>query len=419
MRILYVTPFYVPIIGGVETVVYETCLGLVKLGHTPIVLTSQVPNCPDHEIRSGVEVIRAAELNIPEDGKVVPNCFNTDRTAKFFSELVNELDVDIIHLHNYHMRQYAMFLFSFLKDADKRRILISIHNDTGDEFAHYLLSYLPFSKIIALTHKSAFDLIKGGVPSARIEVVPNMLDVKKFSVADGRSIREALGVDKEDPIILFPSRLIGRERNVFLNLEKGKGLDILLRALPLVKREVPNVKLLLMGNDPIYIDPVFHVRKWIMDLARVLAVNDNILFFDEQIPQEKIPEVFAASDIVVSLGATECFGMVFLEGMAAGKPVIGVNSTDNGVPEVVWDGKAGLLVPPNDPWSTAKNIITILSDRNLASRIGMNGQNWVKSRYDTMQVLPHLIDIYEQCKKTEKTTTYFHEKRIAILTRHP
>jgi len=417
MRILYVTPFYVPIIGGVETVVYETCARLVKLGHTPIVLTSQVPGYPSREVKNGVEVVRAAELNVPEDGKVDPSCYDAKHTAEFFAKSVRDLDVDIIHLHNYQMRQYAMFLFSILRGTDNRTpMFISIHNNTDDEFSHYLLSYLPFSKVIALTYKSAFDLIRGGVPSSKIEVVPNMLDVEKFSKADGRSIRKMLRVEK-DPIILFPSRLMGRERNPFIEMEKGKGLDILLRALPLIKREIPNVRLLLMGNDPVYMDSIFKIRRQIIDLARVFGVEENILFFDKPIPQDKTPEIFAAVDVVVSLGPTECFGMVFLEGMAAGKPVVGVNSHENGVPEVVWDGRAGLLVPPKDPWSTAKSVIKILSDRNLASRMGANGLNWVKSRYDTMQVLPRLIDLYEQHKEVEETRERAIAKSIETLIR--
>lgn len=400
MHILNVTPFYVPIIGGVETVVYETCMGLARMGLFPTVLTSEVPNCPGREVKDGVEVIRTPQLNVPESGVVSPSSYDTIHTAEFFANIVRNLNIDIVHLHNYHMSQYAMFLFSFFKAIDeKQQMFITVHNNTDDKFSHYLLSCLPFSKVIALTYKSAFDLIKGGVPESKIEVVPNMLEVDKFSKADGRPIRKLLGVE-EDPIVLFPSRLVGREKNPFLEIESGKGLDILLKALPLVKREIPNVRLLLMGNDPIYQDIVLQVRRKILRMARVFGVEENILFFNGQLPQHKIPEVFAASDVVVSLGPTECFGMVFLEGMAAGKPVIGVNSNLNGVPKVVCDGKTGFLVPPKDPWSTAKTLLKVISNREFSVKIGSNGQNWVRERFDTTRVLPRLLEIYEKSKNT-------------------
>ena len=89
--------------------------------------------------------------------------------------------------------------------------------------------------------------------------------------------------------------------------------------------------------------------------------------------------------------------MVFLEGMAAGKPVVGVNSAENGVAEVVKDGYSGLLVPPNDPLSTANAIIRLLSDHDLAHTMGNQAVKWVKDNYDVNVVIPRLIDLYRQC----------------------
>ncbi len=397
LNVLYITPFFVPVIGGVESVVYETSIGLVKKGHKPIVLTSSVSNRPERERLQGIDVIRTNLLDVPETGSIDPNQFSSKAVTEFFEQITSEMDVDIIHLHNYQMKQYAMFLFGFLKGANMGKIpmIDTIHNTTEDPFAHYLLSYLPFSKVVALTSKSAFDLIKGGVPSSKIEVIPNTLEADKFANADGSNIRKMLGVDDE-PIILFPSRLVGREKNSF-KYEDGKGLQILLRALPLVKREISNVKLLLIGNDPVYPDVVRQIREAIVQTTSTLGAKDSVLFLEHDLPQEQIPSVFAASDIVVSLGPTECFGMVFLEGMAAGKPVVGANSVDNGVPEVVLDGKTGVLVPANDPWSTAKSIIKLLSEKELALQLGRNGRKWVKQNFDVDAVLPRLINLYDHC----------------------
>ena len=398
LNVLYITPFFVPVIGGVESVVYETSIGLVKNGHNPTVLTSSVANRPEREHLQGVEVIRTNLLDVPETGAIDANLFRPKNVSKFFEQIISELDVDVIHLHNYQMKQYAMFLISFLQGANTRQppMIDTIHNTTEDPFAHYLLSYLPFSKVVALTSKSAFDLIKGGVPTSKIEVIPNTLDTDKFANADGSNIRKMLGVDDDEPIILFPSRLVGREKNSF-KYEDGKGLQILLRALPLVKREIRNVKLLLIGNDPVYPDVVRQIREAIVQTTSTLGAKDSVLFLDRDLPQEQIPSVFAASDMVVSLGPTECFGMVFLEGMAAGKPVIGANSIDNGVPEVVLDGKTGVLVPANDPWSTAKNIIKLLSDKKKARQMGQAGRKWVKQNFDVDAVLPRLLDLYSRC----------------------
>ncbi len=396
MRLLYVTPFFLPIIGGVETAVDETCSSLAADGHDVAVVTGPAPGSPPREVLHGIRVVREQGLEIPESGRVNPAHFRWDLVARRFHDLVQELDPDIIHFHNYHMKHYALFLFPFMHGLDpvRRRNFITIHNTTEDPFAHYLLSYMPFSRVVVLTNRSAFDLLRGGVPADRVKVIPNMIDAEKFQRADGAAVRERLGVG-EEPVILFPSRLVGREGNLVYGDRGGKGLDILLQAMPLIRREVPEAKLLLMGNDPLYPQVLTRARRTILDLAEVFGMRDSILFFEDPIPQDLVPNIYAAADIVVSLGATECFGMVFLEGMAAGKPVVGINSVDSGVPEVVWGGRAGSLVPPDDPWSTAKAVAEILEKPDLAAEMGRHGLRWVRQKYDVRAVLPQLVGAYE------------------------
>lgn len=395
MRLLYVTPFFVPVIGGVETVVYETCSALTARGHDCFVLTSPLEGSPSRETIGGVAVNRMRSMTIPASGILRPEEFQWGDLGREFKELVEEIDPDVIHLHNFHMRQYAMYAMAFLGALGPSGppTLMTIHNTTDDPFAHYFLSYLPLARVIALTNQSAMDLLKGGVPSTRVQVLPNMLDGAKFQRARGDGVRRELGLGDE-PVVLFPSRVVGREGNAVYKDKDGKGLDVLLRAFPLVQREVPDAKLLLMGNDPIYPDKVRRVRREILDVARIFGMEESVAFFDQPIPQEKLPEIYAASDLVVSLGATECFGMVFLEGMAAGKPVVGVNSVHNGVPEVVWGGRAGLLVPPNNPWSVANAILQILGTPGKAEEMGQWGSRWVEAKYDTGVVLPNLLRLY-------------------------
>lgn len=404
MRLLYVTPFFVPVIGGVETVVYETCSALARRGHRCFVATSPMACCPPKESVAGISVNRLANMDIPASGVVQPDEFRWAQLADEFGDLLAEVQPDVIHYHNFHMEQYALYLFSMLKAIDPRGtpIVMTVHNTTTTPLAHYVLSYLPLSRVFALTNQSAMDLLRGGVPSSRVRVLPNMLDASKFRNADGSSVRRDLGLD-DSLVILFPSRIVGREGNAVYGDRDGKGLDVLLRALPLIKRDIGRAKLLLMGNDPIYPETVRRLRREILNIATIFGMEESIVFFEDPIAQEKLPEIYAASDVVVSLGATECFGMVFLEGMAAGKPVVGVNGTMNGVPEVVWGGKAGTLVPPNNPWRTAEAVVEILKDKDRAASMGRNGIRWVESRYDANVVVPKLLDLYGECIGREES----------------
>jgi glycosyltransferase involved in cell wall biosynthesis len=401
LNITSVTPFFLPVIGGVETVIYETGVAFTQSGHRYSVLTSRPAGTERFEIMSGVEVYREESLYVPPSGNISPVSFDSSRVADVFNSVLTQTTSEIVHLHNYQMKSYAMFLYAFLRNFDQdRAILITIHNDFDDEFSQYVLKYAPFSKVIVPTRKAAFDLIEGGVTPSKLVVIPNMINSNKFRKAKGKSIRDELEIDDE-PLILFPSRLVGREGNIF-RFSDGKGLETLLRAFPLIREEVPKSKILLLGNDPIHSDVVQAVQKECAAALENVGVKDGLLYFNRYIPHEELPEVFAASDVVVSLSPREAFGMVFLEAMAAGKPVIGANSGMNGVPEIVPDGKAGYLVPVADPLATARTCTKILNDPDLGRRLGFYGAKWVQEKFDSKIVLPKLLSEYEMAVRRKK-----------------
>ncbi|MGH2639148.1 MAG: glycosyltransferase family 4 protein, partial [Rhabdochlamydiaceae bacterium] len=396
MRILYVTPFFAPVIGGVESVLETTCTGLASGGHSVKVLTSSLNELPQSEKRDGYSIVRTDLLCVPDCGIIPPDQFDFQAIRLMFEDLVSTYEPEVIHFHNYQMRGYSMFLNCFLHaiQLSKHAVLNTIHNDSDDPFAHYVLSYCPIDRVVTPTRKAALDLFEGGVPARKLLTVPNMIETRRFRNAKGDSIRSALGVDKCDPIILFPSRLIGREGNFIFDSKTGKGLNVMIRALPEIVEAVPNVKIMLLGNDTIFGRQILEFKHKLSGIVDTIR-EKCLLFFDDPIPNSLVPELNAASDIVVSLSPREAFGMVFLEAMAAGKPVVAVNSAASGVPEVVPDGAAGYLVPENDPHATAKAIVKILSDDDRRKHFQMTGMNWVRDRFDVNVVLPQLLRAYK------------------------
>jgi glycosyltransferase involved in cell wall biosynthesis len=395
LKILYVSPFFPPIIGGVETVLETTCNALASAGHEVQVLTSPVKGSPLNEKIRAYVVQRSSKLSVPEDGNIKPGKFDFYQSASFLSEVADDFEPDVVHFHNYQMRQYAMFLTSFLHGVGRRyRTLNTLHNDADDPLTHYFLSYLPLDQVVCVTRKSAMELLIAGVPSQKISIVPNMIDSERFRTAKGIRLRNRLGLSDDDHLILFPSRIIGREGNLLIDAEKGKGLSTLIQSLSEVLEGDPTAKVLLLGNDPVFADEIVEAKNRLNEVVRKTTGKDCLLFVDEAIPNSTMPEIFAASDLVVSLSARETFGMVFLEGMSAGKPVVGVNSRSGGVAEVFPDGSAGYLVPPNDAHATAKSILKILSDDDLRAQFGYSGVKWVKDKFDVKVVLPRLLSMY-------------------------
>ncbi len=390
--------------GGVETVLETTSEAMATAGHSVTVLTSSMRGVPEQEEYNGYSIIRSNFLRVPDNGVILPRDFDFQKTKAMFEELVSECKPEVIHFHNYQMRQYSMFLSCFLHSVDltKHAILNTIHNDSDDSFSHYILSYSPLDVIITPTHKAAMDLFEARIPPNKFSIVPNMINVGRFENASGSAIRKRLGADPEDRIILFPSRLVGREGNFIFDSKAGKGLDVMIRAMPEIFEAIPNAKLMLLGNDPIFGAQVSEFKRKLSSMMNSLK-PDSLLFFDEPIPNSLLPSVMAASDIVVSLSPREAFGMVFLEAMAASKPVVGANSVNGGVPEVVPDARAGLLVPPNDPHETAKAIVKILSDDALRRSFELFALDWVKKKFDVKVVAPQLAKIYRQILEAKKT----------------
>jgi glycosyltransferase involved in cell wall biosynthesis len=401
LKVLFVSPFFPPIIGGVETVLETTCTALASRGHDVMVITSPVKGAPQNEKMGAFVVQRSSILAVPEDGYIKPEDFDYYQTANFLDAIATDFEPDVVHFHNYQMRQYGMFLSAFLHGASTRYPTIdTVHNDADDAFAHYMLSYSPLDQIVCVTKKSAMELLMAGVPASRISIVPNMIDCDRFRLAKGTRIRSRLGVNRDDHLILFPSRIVGREGNLLIDAEKGKGLSTLIQSLCEVLETDPTAKVLLLGNDPVFSGRIQKAKEKLYEIVRKTTGRDCLLFLDEYIPNAAMSEIFAASDLVVSLSSRETFGMVFLEGMSAGKPVIGVNSRLGGVSEVFPDDSAGYLVPPNDAHSTAKSILKILTDDDLRARLGFNGIKWVKEKFDVGVVTPQLLSSYENVAKT-------------------
>jgi phosphatidylinositol alpha-1,6-mannosyltransferase len=182
---------------------------------------------------------------------------------------------------------------------------------------------------------------------------------------DGTAVRQRYGLS-DRPVIVCVSRLVPR-----------KGQDALIRALPTVLRRVPDAALLLVSGGPD------------RDRLRRLA-GDLPVHFTGPVPWAELPAHYAAGDVYAMPCRTrrrgldvEGLGIVFLEASATGLPVIVGDS--GGAPDAVRDGETGYLVDGRDVGTIADRLVTLLTDRDLARRMGAAGRAWVEAewRWDT------------------------------------
>jgi len=190
-----------------------------------------------------------------------------------------------------------------------------------------------------------------GVADERIRVLPWGLD-PQF---------EALISPGSHPVLPenFPSSRVILSVGRWLAVERYKGMDTLITALPRLLTQRPEVQLVLVGSGD--------DRAWLEDLAEQTGVNRHVHFLSG-LTYSEIAACYAACEIFAMPSGGEGFGLVYLEAMACGKPVIG--GLHGGAPEVIQDGVTGYLVPHGDPIQLATSLETLLADTVHAKEMG-------------------------------------------------
>jgi glycosyltransferase involved in cell wall biosynthesis len=166
-------------------------------------------------------------------------------------------------------------------------------------------------------------------------------------------LRSTLGIGSQ-PMILFTGKLVPR-----------KGVDVLLRALPQVLREM-EVKLVLAGSGN---------QQDYQQLAEALGILDKLRFLG-RVPDDTLRLLYSSCDLFVLPSRLEGLGIVILEAMAAGKPIVATNV--GGIPEIIESGQNGILVEAGEEGKLAGAIVKVLSDNPLARAMGENNKKKVR-----------------------------------------
>lgn len=214
------------------------------------------------------------------------------------------------------------------------------------------------------------------VPDGRVRVIHNGIDLGRFDPTrlerSRPEIRNSLGVEPGARVVLLPAVL-----------REGKGHDVLLEALPAVRERIPEVRLLLAGAG--------EREEALRRRARARDVDDIVRFLGFR---NDIPELLAASDLVVLPSLGEAFPTVLLEAAAAGRPVVATEV--GGVPEVVESGRTGVLVPPDDGPELRRALVGILRDEDRARRFGRQARSLAQERFGIDRQVEQTLELWRE-----------------------
>lgn len=230
--------------------------------------------------------------------------------------------------------------------------------------------------VVAVSRAVARRLVEDhGVPSPRVRTIPNGIEHDRFEEAskDGTrpAVRRALDLAPSDRVVLVPAVL-----------REGKGHEVLLRALPEIRRRIPDLRVLLAGSGEREAALRSAVKEQELDgVVRFLGHRDDV------------PRLLAACDVVVLPSFAEALPTVLLEAAAAGRPAVATRT--GGVPEVVKDGATGILVRPGDPVRLARAIAALLSDPERTRRLGTAARRRSRERFGMARMVRETVELWD------------------------
>ncbi len=371
------------IIGGISRVVEGLSRAIVRSGHEVHVITPEMPGLPLEDTDQGVFVHRV-RIESPTPTFQTWVMMMNHYFAKRVGRLVNEIgDFDVVHVHDWLVIPSGSEVKAF-RNTTMVSTLHSLEfkrsggvNTPEIKMVDSLEWWITFEStfIIVCSKSMKNDTVKRfSVPENKISVIPIGVDSGKFLEAkvDRDLVRSKYGVNQTERLVLFVGRLT-----------EQKGCEYLIRAIPLVSKQL-DVKLIVVGDGS--------YRAELENVAK--AVDGNRVRFTGFLSDTDLTELYLCSDAMVIPSIYEPFGVVALEAMAAGLPVVASNV--DGLGEIVVHESNGILVFPKDASSIAWGISRILSDIPNTQRLTQNAKNDIRSRFSWDAVAKVTLDLYSQ-----------------------
>ena len=289
-------------------------------------------------------------------------------------KLLTSHKFDIIHTHAYSAGTIGR-ISAFLAGIP---VIISHNHSVYDyynryyHFVEWLLSLITDRVICISDIVNRFANETQRINARKLITIHNGID-SKYTVSEKRTsgLRKELDIPTDHSVIC-----------TITHMEEHKGLAYLLESASLLLQSRNDVSFLIVGEGSL--------KEELRKLCVILKIEKNVIFAGER---SDIPEILSLTDIFVLPSLREGLGLVILEAMACGKPVIATNV--GGVPEVVKDGVSGTLVPPKDPEALYSAMKELLDDREKQKTMGSNGKKICDLSFNSKVMMRKIEDLYD------------------------
>jgi glycosyltransferase involved in cell wall biosynthesis len=394
MKICIFTETYYPVMGGGETQAQLLAEGLIAYGHSVILLTRRSDaSLKKHERYGELSVYRLA----PAGGGQLK------KWGLLFSSLPALIRLrdqyDLIFVSGYRIIGLTAVLAGKLF---RKPVVLKADSQgemSGDFFESGLKKFgishtsLPFRlflgfRNIILKNADAFSAISpeiasewdsNGIPSNKIHLIPNSVDTKRFSpVAPAKKtlLREKLNLPQSATIAIYTGRLVSY-----------KGLPLLLKVWNGIRRKYGNALLILAGTGGL---DIHNCEEELRAYVRSDCLEGHVLFTGAV---QNVPEYLQASDFFAFPTENDAFPSSIVEAMACGLPVI--TTPVGAIKSIVSHQKTGLLIQPGNVEQLFQAIDVMVSDKALASRLGLAARKSVRDLYSTETVTKKYLALFQ------------------------
>lgn len=346
---------------GGQNQVLVTVLGMRSAGHRAMLVAH-----PDGELRA-----RAAEgLDLLP---LAPRTEMDLSAAWRLSRAIKQVRPDVVHAHDPHAVAIASLALSMSTQPRRAPLIASRRVDfhlKKNAFSRW--KYDQVDLFICASEAIRRMLLSDGIAETRAVTVHEGIDLARVAAAPVAPLREELFLPHGSPIIGNVAALVAH-----------KGQRYLVEAAALVVRQVPDARFVMAGEG--------ELRETLENHIKHLGLEKHVKLAGFR---PDILSLHKAFDIFVMSSVTEGLGTSLLDAMACGKPIVATSA--GGMPEVVEDGRTGLLIPPRDHHAMATAIVRLLKDEALRRQMGDAGLSLVNAKFSAERMVQGTLDAYQR-----------------------
>ena len=353
--------------GGQSNRILTVCDGLTKRGHEVVLAVPRDSKLHRRAEERGVEVF--TEVEFRRGFRPIPIAGDLKNLAR----LQRERQFDIIHTHGSQDTWTIAYLSFFLRR--KPVILRTKHNVfpiVDHAFNRWLYGKLVDYHVVISGAIQEYCANKSYLEEKNLFLIPSAVEAENFAKGDGAKLREEYGLNDDHLVVGITGRL-----------REEKGHRYLLDAWAEFSRETPEARLLVVGDGSLGGEFKQQVKQ--------LGTEDSVIFTGFR---KDVPDVLASLDLFVMPSISEGLGTAILEAGAARLPIIA--SRVGGIPDIIEDGRTGLLTEPHDPKSILEALRRLRDDRDLARKLAENARAHVETEFSPEQLVAKTERCYEE-----------------------